>query len=299
MSKIISKTRGAFRLALGIPTALLVLGVGLPVHSFILKPLGKPTAFPRLVYNLTGRFIGLRIVHRGAPIEKTRPAWFIANHLSINDFLSIGRALNATFVSKGEVATWPVVGRLGKAFNIVFVRRTPEYAPIARQKIADTFKKGINIAMFPEGTTGDGSEMLQFKAGLLSLLFNKESDALKDVVVQPLALRIVEVNGRDVSGNDLQKRKEDWNAYCMYNEDNFLSRVWKRLQVKSITVEVTALTPMEPANFTDAKELANDAWKQVAAIVVPGQQEPVKKAIPLTPGEAGNKKPDEPQAPAI
>ena len=59
------------------------------------------------------------------------------------------------------------------------------------------------------------------------------------------------------------------------------------------------IEPLVPANYADAKELANDAWNKVAAIVVPGQTVPVKRAIPLTPGETGYKKPDEPKAPAV
>jgi 1-acyl-sn-glycerol-3-phosphate acyltransferase len=293
------KIRAALRLGFGALTAAVVFGIGLPVHSFILKPLGNYTAYPRLVYNLTRRFLGIRLVHKGAPIEKKRPAFYLANHISNGDFLTVGSAVNATFVSKGEVATYPVIGRLGKAFNIIFVRRTPEYTPIARGKVAEAFRRGINVAMFPESTTTNGTEMYEFKAGLLSLLFNTEGTEhkaiLDKVVVQPIAQRIVAVDGKPIAdGTDVRERLDLWEPYMMHNEQNLAKRIWKRLQVGSITIEMTAMPPMEPKNFADAKALANEAWRQVAAVVVPEQKVPVKKPLPLTEGELNYKKPEAP-----
>jgi 1-acyl-sn-glycerol-3-phosphate acyltransferase len=297
------KIRASLRLGFGALTAAVVFGVGLPVHSLILKPLGQHTAFQKLVYNLTRKFLGIKLVYKGAQLEKKRPAFFIANHLSNADFLTIGSAVNATFVSKGEVATYPVIGKLGKAFNIIFVRRTADYLPIAKEKVANTFAKKINVGMFPEATTTNGTEMYEFKAGLLSILFNRENmsektaEILNKVVVQPIAQRVVEVNGKDVSKQSAAERAELWDEYVMHNELNSVKRIWKRLQVKSITVELTALEPMVPANYADGKALANEAWKNVAAIVVPDQKTPIKKPLPLTPGEADFKKPEPPKAP--
>jgi hypothetical protein len=121
-------------------------------------------------------------------------------------------------------------------------------------------------------------------------------------VIQPIAIRIKSVSGQDATGND-----ELRNLYSMYYDDNTLRRIWRRLMIRDIVVELTAFEPLEPKNFADAKALINDAALKVAGVVNPGQttfekavipgQE--KKAAPAATPEAPAAQQQPPQPPAL
>ena len=142
--------------------------------------------------------------------------------------------------------------------------------------------------MFPEGTTTDGKKVALFHAGLITLLFgekgvdkeNKEVTLDKDVVVQPISIVVKEVNGVNAVGNDKLR-----DLYAMYDENNTLKRIWKRLQVPTMTIELTAFPEMKPADYADAKELINKAARDIAGVVNPGQTTFEKAVIPGQPAK--------------
>ena len=92
----------------------------------------------------------------------------VANHVSWIDIYVINAALPAAFVSKEEVRRWPLIGWLAAKNDTVFLRRGSRgHARIINQQIADLLDKGKYVAVFPEGTTTDGTHLLHFHAALL------------------------------------------------------------------------------------------------------------------------------------
>ncbi len=96
------------------------------------------------------------------------PLLVLANHISWLDIIAINAALPCRFVSKADVRHWPLVGRLVEGSGSLFIERDRRRdAMRVVHLMAERLQAGDRLAVFPEGTTGDGSGLLPFHANLL------------------------------------------------------------------------------------------------------------------------------------
>ncbi|MCB1952449.1 MAG: 1-acyl-sn-glycerol-3-phosphate acyltransferase [Zoogloeaceae bacterium] len=110
----------------------------------------------------------LGIVPRISGTELARPALLIANHVSWVDIFAINALSPSAFVSKADVRQWPIIGWLAAMNETVFLQRGSRgHAHIINAEIATRMAAGRHVAVFPEGTTTDGSHVQHFHAALL------------------------------------------------------------------------------------------------------------------------------------
>lgn len=115
----------------------------------------------------------------------------ISNHISWLDVFVINAALPAAFISKAEVRDWPIIGWLATRNDTVFLRRGSRgHAKIVNGEIRALLEKNAHVAIFPEGTTTDGSHLLAFHGALLQPAIEAQAD------IQPLALAYRLPDGR-------------------------------------------------------------------------------------------------------
>lgn len=115
----------------------------------------------------------------------------VANHISWLDIYVINALAPAAFVSKDDVKSWPLIGWLCAKTETIFLERgSRTAAQRTRETMIASLQSGAHVAVFPEGTTTDGSQLLPFHAAL----FQSAIDAGAPVV--PLALRYVDATGR-------------------------------------------------------------------------------------------------------
>lgn len=114
------------------------------------------------------RVIGMRVIVDGRP---PRPPFFlVSNHLSYVDVLVIASQVPCVFVAKSEIATWPLMGRMGRAVNTLFIsRENKRDIPAVLAQIERELARGVGVVVFPEGTSSRGSEVLPFRAPLLEV----------------------------------------------------------------------------------------------------------------------------------
>ena len=124
-------------------------------------------------------------VHNDALIEQ--PALFVCNHMSWLDIFVLNAWQPAVFVSKAEVAAWPLLGPLISGAGTLFIEREKRRDALkVVHQLADVLRSGRSGAVFPEGTTTPGDTLLPFHANLL------QAAVSAGVPVQPLALRYVD-----------------------------------------------------------------------------------------------------------
>lgn len=112
------------------------------------------------------RDLGVRLEALGHPHPGAKLV--VGNHVSWLDIISINAVMPARFVSKAEVADWPVVGRLVTAAGTLYlVRERRRDAMRVLGLMAQSLQNGDSIAVFPEGTTGPGGHIMPFHANLL------------------------------------------------------------------------------------------------------------------------------------
>ena len=129
---------------------------------------------------------GQLMPHRGA---------VVSNHVSWLDIFSLNAAKRVYFVSKSEVAGWPMIGWLARATGTVFIDRDRKQAKKQKAMFESRLEAGHRLLFFPEGTSTDGLQVLQFKSTLFAAFFTPE---LQDHMwIQPATLFYLAPKGQD------------------------------------------------------------------------------------------------------
>lgn len=92
----------------------------------------------------------------------------VANHVSWVDIFALSALQPAAFISKAEVRQWPLFGWLACRNDTIFLKRGSRgHARQINEIIAHYLDEGRVVAVFPEGTTTDGTRVLHFHGALL------------------------------------------------------------------------------------------------------------------------------------
>lgn len=145
---------------------LLALLAALVLHG-AWRLFGAPSPWPRRFLGTCARIVGARTLIVGVPQD--RDVVIVANHLSWIDILLLAGATGTAFVAKAEVRAIPLVGWLASLNHTVFVARDDRLNIAAQiDAVRAAIARPWPVAIFPEGTTGDGVTLLPFKATLLA-----------------------------------------------------------------------------------------------------------------------------------
>lgn len=235
-----AKLRPARRIAALILVLLLCL-----IPHILWKLLPFPSPWPRRFLGMAARSVGARTTVEGTPLA--HDVFFIANHVSWIDILAIGGATGTAFISHDGVAGWPIVGWLARQNNTIFVARGDRHA--VRDQISAlhaALHSHQPVALFPEGTTSDGTGLLPFKAALLAGLMPPP----RDLQIQPIwvdygaATADIAWHGDEAPGTNA-------------------ARVLARKG--SVPLTLHFLDPFDPEDFPDRKAVAEEARNRIAA----------------------------------
>lgn len=92
----------------------------------------------------------------------------VANHVSFLDIFVLNAVTPAAFVAKEDVRAWPLIGWLCRRTETVFIERgSRRAAQRTREHVVEKLRANALVAVFPEGTTTWGDEVLPFHAALL------------------------------------------------------------------------------------------------------------------------------------
>jgi 1-acyl-sn-glycerol-3-phosphate acyltransferase len=174
------RVRAVFRL-LRVLMLLLRMSVLMPVLFKRLDDAGRRArvaAWSREVLDCLG--ITLHVQGHARPGAKL----LVSNHVSWLDIITINSVETSRFVSKVEVAQWPLVGPMVTLAGTIYLERARRRdAMRVVGLVTQTLRDGHVAAVFPEGTTGSGLQLLPFHGNLL------QSAIDADVPAQAAALR--------------------------------------------------------------------------------------------------------------
>ena len=184
----------------------------------------------------------------------------VANHISWLDIMAVHAVCpQARFVSKADVQAWPLIGRLvGAAGTLYIVREKARDALRVVHQMAEALASGDTVAVFPEGTTGTGHELLPFHANLLQAAIATE------VPVQPVALRYAD------------EQHEVSPAADYTGTTSLAQSLWMLAGAQGLRVRVEVL-PAEGVRHADRRALAVHLRQQISA-ALDGSVEAVSKA---------------------
>ncbi len=128
-------------------------------------------------------FLGIKLEIEGQKDESCDI--FFINHQSLLDIIVIEHLhdKNLAWIAKKEITELMFFGHIIKAPRMISVDRENKAGIIQLLKdVKDRLNKGRPIAMFPEGTRGDGKKMLKFKSGG-QIIANKLGLKVQPVIV--------------------------------------------------------------------------------------------------------------------
>ena len=226
------------------------------ITFWIAKALRIPnyTHLPHVFHHGVCFIFGLRREFSGE-LHTDRPTIYVSNHISYIDIFVLG-GLPAYFIAKSEVANWPIMGRLSRFQNTLFIERK---AGKARQQL-DLLKQHLSqnnsLTLFPEGTSTDGAHVEPFKSSLF------ESANLENgprVAIQPVTVAYTHYNGEKITD---QKVRDN---YAWYAKMPFVSHFLNLFFLKKVDVKIHFHQVCYLDQFESRKECADHCQALVAA----------------------------------
>ena len=142
-----------------------------------------PSPWPRRFLKWVAWGAGADVRCEGRPAS--RGTLLVANHVSWLDIPILAGATGCAFVAKAEVRDHWFLGWIANQNETIYVNRAERrtlHGQVA--SLADGLKRPKALALFPEGTVGDGGRLLPFKPSLLSAV----APPPEGVVIRPAAL---------------------------------------------------------------------------------------------------------------
>jgi len=210
---------------------------------------------PRLYHRVAARMIGLRIEVVGRPAAQ-KAVLFVANHASWLDIVVLGSLLEAGFVTKDDVATWPGISLLARLQGSVFISRRRHKTRDQADQITQRLKDGQSLVLFPEGTSNDGRRTLSFRSGYFAVAERWPGPAA--LPVQPVSIAYVRHHGLPIGRNDMP-------AFAWYGDMELLPHLWNLMcRGGAFQARVEFHDPQSMVGFASRKELAAHCERVVA-----------------------------------
>jgi 1-acyl-sn-glycerol-3-phosphate acyltransferase len=231
-------------------TALLFTLACMPIQAvLLLVPGNAKNAFPRFYHRTLCWLIGLRLRVIGRPTGAPRTL-YVSNHTSWLDILVLGATLDARFVSKAEVRTWPIIGWVAKLGRTVFVSRSRGRTGTEAQDMRARMEEGHSLILFPEGTTSDGSRVLPFRSSFFAV-------ASAAAHIQPVTVVYDRLGGLPVG-------RRDRPLFAWYGDMETGSHAWRLLRRTGTRVTVVIHQEFAPDAVPDRKLLAARVGRAVS-----------------------------------
>lgn len=217
------------------------------VPHLLWKLARRRSPWPRRFLAMATWSVGVRVEIAGQPHDGDM--FLLANHVSWIDILALGGTTGAAFVAHDGIARWPVIGWLAAQNNTLFVARERRGA-LSHQldALRDAIQGHQPVALFPEGTTSDGSGLLPFKPSLLAVLLPPP----RSVLIQPVHIDYGGATGEIAWHGD---EPAGTNAMQMLGRKG------------SLLVTLRFLPPFDPATCADRKVIAATAREAIATSI--------------------------------
>jgi lyso-ornithine lipid O-acyltransferase len=240
---------GLARFTLRLVALVLWLAVSLSLHG-MWRLVGAHSPWPRRFLDGLCRIAGVRVSRIGSPVPAG--AVLLVNHVSWIDVPALAGATGTAFVAHDGLAGVAPMRWLCSLNDTVFVARHDRRS-VHRQidQVREAIRDTGALALFPEGTTGDGTGLLPFKSSLLAAV----APPPEGIAIQPVLLDYGPESAEIAWVGD-----EPGPA-------NFL-RVLARAEPVELTIRF--LPPLTPDQATDRKHIANAAREALLSARAPG-----------------------------
>jgi 1-acyl-sn-glycerol-3-phosphate acyltransferase len=185
-----------------------------------------------LVLNIQVRVVGDASIKPGSLI--------VANHVGSPDIFVLGATFKGFFVSKAEIADWPLFSWLARLGKTIFADRSKRHQVKALiAEIEQRLNSDHSVILFPEAQATDGTDVVPFKSAVF------ESAVLASRPVVPVEIRY----------------HDEHQPTIAYYGDSFVSHIMTLLKVPRLLATVTVLPEISVGE--DRQTLAEKSYKAI------------------------------------
>jgi 1-acyl-sn-glycerol-3-phosphate acyltransferase len=234
--------------------------IALPIHVVSLRMNEDARAATvRWVFRVLMFCLGFTIRVHGKAVED-QPCVYVCNHVSYLDIPVLGTILKASFVSRADVGSWPLIGWFARLQRTVLIERKPELARQHATTIRARIETGDRLLFFPEGTSGDGQRLLPFKSSLFDVAkpIMRADGSEQQVTVQPISLIVTELGNLPIGRHQRP-------FYAWFGDMEFAPHFLEALSLPGFTIDVQLHAPVTMAQFANRKALAAHCEQVMAA----------------------------------
>ena len=188
---------------------------------------------------------GVQVQVQGQPPAEG-PVLLVANHISWLDIPVMHAARHCRFISKSDIKGWPLIGTMATAAGTLYIQRESRRDAMRMVSLMrEAFARGEILAVFPEGTTGDGTTLLPFHPNLL------QAAVEVDAPVLPVGLRFIHAATGTIS-----------QAASYVGDETLLGSIWRVLCANDLVAVVHYGQP-ERAAGRDRRAWSKDLQQRV------------------------------------
>lgn len=251
--------RGILRSFLFLLVVLVYLSISFVGQLFI-RDIGERRHFFTDLVSVICRFgiwfLNIKVVAKNLPRDE-KNYLLVGNHLGILDIIVISSLRPTLFITSVEMKQTPGLGLLCEMGGCLFVeRRSRSNIHSEIGQIREALKQGVNVVLYPEGTSSNGERVLPFKKSLLT------AAAGTGVPILPMVVNYRMCNGEPMS--------DKWRDYvCWYGDQTFPPVFWRIMTMKSCLAEIEFLDEIEVHSEEQRREVAALAQAQIEARFTP------------------------------
>jgi 1-acyl-sn-glycerol-3-phosphate acyltransferase len=182
--------------------------------------------------------------------------FIVSNHLGYLDIVAFVALRPCVFVSKAELRTTPYLGWITRMAGTVYVDRAHARSALtAGAGMMAAAADGLPVVFFPEGTTSDGSTVLNFHSGLFA-----------QIMASGQPITAAHIRYRLACDNSPGVTVVSHVAY--WDDTPLLTHIFRLLAVRGIEVEIRfADAPIDlPQDVSQRKIAAIEARDAVLAL---------------------------------
>jgi 1-acyl-sn-glycerol-3-phosphate acyltransferase len=195
------------------------------------------------------RILAVELEHSGTPADFNGPVLIVANHISWLDIFVVNALRPSRFIAKSDIKRWPMIGLLVSSVGTLYLDRTRRRdAARINEQVQQALAAGDVIALFPEGTTTFGRELLPFHGSLLQPVIEANGQVL------PAAIRYTNVDGSHSV------------AAAYVGDTSLIESVRQLLRARRTRVRLHLAEPF-PTNGRHRREVAAEAHRIIRAVL--------------------------------
>jgi 1-acyl-sn-glycerol-3-phosphate acyltransferase len=180
----------------------------------------------------------------------------------------IGSIAPVAYVSKSEIAGWPLVGTAARSQRTVFVDRSRRHQ--TGDAIAGIVKRlagGTSVVLFAEGTSSDGNRVLPFRSSLVGAVKEASSRAESGILIQPMSICYTGLNG-------IPMGRQHRPTVAWYGDRDFMPHIKAFIERGAIDAVVTYGDPVAADGTADRKAMTKsleEAVRKITAATLRGR----------------------------